>query len=98
MTEVEFKNLVRQSVTEGVEFALSRVKENEQEGSMLKKKDAARLLSCSASTIDNMARAGRLTRHYVGKKSVRFDRGEVLKIAESTTLYKSQSNTRRHAN
>lgn len=48
------------------------------------KKEAARLLSCSTGTVDNMARAGRLKRHYVGKKAVRFLRGDVLAIASGT--------------
>lgn len=95
MTEAEFRTLIRQSVTEGVEDAVSRLKGSEQEGNMLKKKDAARVLSCSTSTIDNMARAGRLTRHYVGKKSVRFDRAQVLSIAEQTTYFKNKPNARR---
>lgn len=94
MTEQELKILVRQSVSEGVEAALSRSQKNEPEGNLLKKKDAARLLSCSTSTIDNLARAGKLTRHYVGKKAVRFDREQVLSMAEQTIYYKYKSNTR----
>lgn len=90
MTEQELKNLVRQSVSEGVHAALLRSKENESESNWLKKRDAAHLLSCSTSTIDNLARAGKLTRHYVGKKAVRFDREQVLKMAEQTVYYKSK--------
>lgn len=48
---------------------------------LLTKAEAAALLSCSRSTIDNAARAGRLRRHYIGK-SVRFTRGEVLALAK----------------
>lgn len=44
------------------------------------KKEAARLLSCSPGTIDNMARAGRLARHYIGRKAVRFERQQVLEV------------------
>ena len=44
------------------------------------KKEAARLIGVCSSTIDNAARAGRLTRYYVGK-SVRFDRTQVLALA-----------------
>lgn len=47
----------------------------------ISKKQAARLLSCSTSTIDNYARANHLTRHYIGK-AVRFDRQEVLGLAK----------------
>ena len=56
----------------------------------LSKKQAARLLSCSPSTIDNHARAGRLTRHYVGGKSVRFDRQQVLSLAQKHTNHKQK--------
>ena len=94
MTEMEFKNLVRQSVSEGVEVALSRSKQNDNESNMLKKREAARLLSCSTSTIDNLARAGKLVRHYVGKRSVRFDREQVLSMAEQTIYYKSKYHIR----
>lgn len=96
MTETELKALVRQSVSEGVESALMRAKQDEPESNLLKKRDAARLLSCSTSTIDNLARAGKLTRHYVGKKAVRFDREQVLSMAEQTIYYKSKPNMRRH--
>lgn len=47
----------------------------------ISKKQAAALLSCCASTIDNYARAKILTRYYVGK-SVRFDRKQVLSLAK----------------
>jgi excisionase family DNA binding protein len=50
------------------------------------KRAAARLLSCSPSTIDNHARAGHLIRHYVGK-SVRFDRQDVLALATRYTAH-----------
>lgn len=53
------------------------------------KRQAARLLSCSPSTIDNHARAGHLTRHYIGK-AVRFDRVQVLNLA------KRHSSTKQH--
>lgn len=55
----------------------------------ISKKQAARLLSCSPSTIDNHARAGSLTRHYVGK-AVRFDRQEVLSLAKRHTSTKQR--------
>jgi len=44
------------------------------------KKEAARILGCSQGTIDNFARAGRLKRHYLGKKNVLFEREQVLEI------------------
>lgn len=55
------------------------------------KKQAARLLSCCPTTIDNHARSGNLTRHYVGQKSVRFDRKQVLALAQKHTNHKQRS-------
>ena len=55
--------------------------------SYVSKREAARLISVCASTIDNAARAGRLKRHYVGK-SVRFERSQVLALAKSHTNHK----------
>jgi len=52
--------------------------DNEQ---LLTKKQAAKLLGVCSSTIDNHARAGNLTRKYIGK-SVRFLRDEVTKLAK----------------
>lgn len=54
------------------------------------KRQAARLLDCSPSTVDNAARAGKLRRHYVGK-SVRFLRSEVLGLAKANTNHKQKS-------
>lgn len=55
------------------------------------KKQAARLLDCSQSTIDNFARSGRLTRSYVGK-AVRFDRQQVLALAQNPANRKRKTN------
>ena len=93
MTEQELKTLVRQSVSEGVEVALSGKDQDAPESNFVKKKDAAKLLSCSTSTIDNLARSGHLTRKYVGKKGLRFDREQVLSMAEKRTYYKSNPTT-----
>ena len=94
MTEQELKTLVRQSVSEGVEVALSGKDQDAPESNFVKKKDAAKLLSCCTTTIDNLARAGRLTRHYVGKRGLRFDREQVLSMAEKKTYYKSKPSIR----
>ena len=51
------------------------------------KREAARLLGLCVSSVDNAARRGELTRHYVGK-SVRFDRVQVLALAKSHTNLK----------
>lgn len=46
----------------------------------LTKKQAAKLLACSPSTIDNFRRSGKLTPVYLGK-TVRFKRSEILALA-----------------
>lgn len=51
---------------------------------LLTKKQAAKLIGVCSSTIDNHARAGNLTRRYIGK-AVRFSRDEVLKLAQEKT-------------
>lgn len=53
-------------------------------GQLLTKKEAAKLLACSTSSIDNAARAGRLPRHYIGK-SVRFQKEDVLNLPMQKT-------------
>ena len=45
------------------------------------KKEAAKLLSCSVSTIDNYRRSGKLNRYNVGS-AVRFKRAEIISIIE----------------
>lgn len=52
-----------------------------KEANFVTKKQAAQQLNCSTSTIDNYARAGRLTRHYIGR-TVRFKLEEVLALAK----------------
>ena len=49
---------------------------------LISKKEAARLLGCSQSTIDNYRRVGRLKSVKLGK-SVRFRRGDVLAVAQA---------------
>ena len=53
-------------------------------GQLLTKKEAAKLLACSPSTIDNAARAGKLPRHYIGK-SVRFQKEDVQNLPMQKT-------------
>lgn len=76
---------LRDLVAEAVEHALQSFPKTTPTAQMedapfIDKKEAARLIGCCSSTIDNAARAGRLTRYYVGK-SVRFDRTQVLALA-----------------
>lgn len=107
MERVIFTALTKQDlealVIECVQICLKRHSAMQQQSSLQKeppgqageayinKRQAARLLSCSTSTIDNFARAKQLTRHYLGK-AVRFDRQEVLALAHkhSTTKQRTQ--------
>ena len=52
---------------------------------LISKKEAAELLSCSQSTIDNYRRAGVLEALKLGK-AVRFRRGDVLAVAEPNNV------------
>jgi|GEM_PF-2738860 len=86
----ELEASLQATVTETIR---SHFKEREEPGpageGLLTKKEAAALLSVSTSTVDNYARAGRLTRHYIGK-SVRFERREVLGLAKTKNSNEQQ--------
>ena len=94
LTEEELTDLVRAEVARQLE---ERPEANpapgpaEDPNQLMNKKEAADLLSVSPSTIDNHARAGKLTRHYIGK-SVRFRREEVLTLAKPTERRKRLEN------
>jgi excisionase family DNA binding protein len=95
MVEPTFTALSRQQLEElvfdvakaAIKAALKEIPKQEpterepREPAFLTKKQAANKLSCSPSTIDNAARAGRLKRHYIGK-GVRFKLEEVLALAK----------------
>jgi excisionase family DNA binding protein len=92
----EFRRLIQQELQDfhKVQAAQIPTRRDEMPGpgeAFVSKKQAARLLSCSPSTIDNHARSGKLTRHYVGAKSVRFDRQQVLALAQKHTNLKSKN-------
>ncbi len=46
------------------------------------KRQAAALINCSVSTIDNARRAGKITAYRIGGKAVRFEKSEVLNLAK----------------
>ena len=58
-------------------------------GAYVNKRQAARLLSCSVSTVDNLRRAKQLRAFYVGK-AVRFSRAEVLAQARGHSSTKQR--------
>lgn len=61
---------------------LFSIKKKEPKSSdFVTKKEAANILSCSISTIDNYRRSGKLNRYNVGS-AVRFKRAEIISIIE----------------
>jgi len=60
----------------------SRLADNEQTGTRITKKQAAALINCSVSTIDNARRAGKIKAYRIGAKAVRFEKSEVLNLAK----------------
>lgn len=48
----------------------------------MNKKQVAEFLSCCTSTVDNLARAGKLKRHYINS-AVRFKEKDVLTLLET---------------
>ena len=85
----EFENLLFDVAKAAAKAALKEAQPVREESNspdpgeptFLTKRQAAQKLGCSTSTIDNAARAGKLTRHYLGK-TVRFKLEEVLALAK----------------
>ena len=92
----EFRKLIQQELQDFHKAQATQIQTRRDEApaqageAFITKKQAAGLLSCSPSTIDNHARSGKLTRHYVGAKSVRFDRQQVLALAQKHTNHKQK--------
>ncbi|MEI7587071.1 MAG: helix-turn-helix domain-containing protein [Runella sp.] len=89
MTEKDLKTIVLQCV----EQALQQTQSKENETQYINKMQAASILAVSRSTVENLARAGSIKRHYIGKKAVRYERKEVLELAQNGVYYKYQRNT-----
>lgn len=60
----------------------SRFADNEPTEARITKKQAAALINCSVSTIDNARRAGKIKAYRIGAKAVRFEKSEVLNLAK----------------
>lgn len=86
LTVNELENLIIDSVKAGFKFYTPQPQPAppttpDDPDRFISKKEAARLLSCSQSTIDNYRRNGALKSTKLGK-AVRFKRGDVLAVAQ----------------
>ena len=88
MTEKDLKAIVIQCV----EQVLKQTQSQENEPQYINKMQAAKILAVSRSTVENLARAGSIKRHYIGKKAVRYERKEVLDLVQNGIYYKYQRN------
>ena len=79
--ESTIKNIVEQAVLKAFENHQPPTLTSSEPDPYLTKKEAAKFLSCSVSTIDNYRRAGTLKRYNFGS-SVRFKRSELLQMIE----------------
>lgn len=79
ITPEELSEIISNAIVKAVEGMISGgfLQQTNTESILIDKRQAARLISVCTSTIDNAARRGDLTRHYVGK-SVKFKREDVL--------------------
>ena len=66
------------------DFSQNMQDSSEDKSEFVTKREVAKMLSCSTSTVDNYRRAGQLKPYYLGQKykSVRFKRAEVLALLE----------------
>lgn len=79
----DLKSMIEKAVKNGIaNIQPTTSPEPIDEDRLINKKEAARLLSCSTSTIDNYRREGKLKRYKVGS-GVRFKRLEVLGLVEN---------------
>lgn len=60
----------------------NRFTDSEPTEARITKKQAAALINCSVSTIDNARRAGKIRAYRIGAKAVRFEKSEVLNLAK----------------
>ncbi len=85
--ESTIKNIVEQAVLKAFENHQPPKLNSSEPDPYLNKKEAAKLLRCSVSTIDNYRRAGALKRYNFGS-SVRFKRLELLEMIEELATSK----------
>lgn len=53
---------------------------------LINAKQAAKIICCDRDHAYKLARKGTLTRYYIGVRSYRFDKAEVIRFAESNLL------------
>jgi len=75
--EQKIINSIKELLSKHLENIFMLIKELTNERQFLTRKDVARLIGISLSTVDYWARTGKITKHYVGT-SVRFSRSEIL--------------------
>lgn len=85
--ESTIKNIVEQAVLKAFENHQAPKRPSSEPDPYLNKKEAAKLLRCSVSTVDNYRRAGTLKRYNIGS-SVRFKRSELLEMIEHLATLK----------
>ena len=83
MDETEVEELIRKVSAATLaafreEINLDENNQPREAGQFVDKKGAAKILGCSVSSIEQFARLGKLKKHLVGAKAVRFQRSEVL--------------------
>lgn len=85
MTADEIETLVKRVASETLAAFKEEIsfdadgKPGEAGGEFVNVPQAAKILKCSNGTVHNLAREGRLKKHFVGR-SVRFSRADVLAI------------------
>lgn len=76
-TPEDLRALIDEAVTTAVSAAIGEaVTDNDELPEYLTRKQVADYLACSIATVDNYARQGLLTKHYIGN-TPRFKRDEV---------------------
>ena len=81
-TPAELEELIESTTIRAVKACLRSLElpMSGQPEEYLRKRDAARLVGVSMSTIDNYVRQGKLKKHPFTGKSVRFKKGDVLAL------------------
>jgi hypothetical protein len=86
-------NELQELITDSVTNALSKIpKPRQDDDSLLKRKDIARLFSVSLVTVTQWMKTGRLPYHRINSR-IFFKKGEVLQAMELSPKYKNLKST-----